>query len=204
MVFNKETGQHVHVIWVKPDSPYFTIDENTQVYTIEEIVCKLANADVINQITLDNSDVFESAGSIYAKKYTVVKTTPRDEFIQRLSPNLLEKLITSYKMETKFMRRIVHLFNNWSINLALTIANNTRLPLAVIPEKYRTYEVYMIYVKKNGLNLKYVPNELKTYAMCNAAVDYSGYAILYVPTHMRMQSMKEKAVAKNPWVKYSI
>ena len=53
--------------------------------------------------------------------------------------------------------------------------------LEVISNKYRTRDVCMIAVSRNGLNLKYVPPKFRDADMCSTAVESDGRALEYVP-----------------------
>lgn len=53
--------------------------------------------------------------------------------------------------------------------------------LFFIPEKYKSYELYLFAVSQNGLAIQFVPEEFKTHELCNVALSNTKKAISYCP-----------------------
>lgn len=72
-----------------------------------------------------------------------------------------------------------HLMNH---ELCLFAAQNSKqTSLVYIPPEFQTYDVCLVEVKKEGLQLSHVPAEIKDYSLCLEAVRNNGNALKAVP-----------------------
>ena len=66
--------------------------------------------------------------------------------------------------------------------------------LSNIPQEYRTYEMCLEAVRRNGITLCCVPRDLRSYEICLYAVKQYGYVLSYVPIKYRDYGMCLTAV----------
>ena len=72
-----------------------------------------------------------------------------------------------------------------------------------VPEKFKTYELCTMAVKKNGWALEFVPERLKIDKLCESAVKSVGFALKFVPEELRTKELCTIAI-ENDYTGYAL
>lgn len=89
---------------------------------------------------------------------------------------------------------------NITYAMCLTAVENDGTAIYMVPEKFRTEEVYMITCKTYGSILSRLPEKYMSKEICQVAVSSDGLAIEYVPDEYKDRDLYLLAASNNPLV----
>ena len=89
---------------------------------------------------------------------------------------------------------------NITYEMCLVAVEKTGYSLEYVPVEFRTRELILKAVKRNGEAIRFVSEEQITEEMCRVAVQQTGLALMYVPSEFKTHDLCAQAVEDEPEV----
>ena len=74
----------------------------------------------------------------------------------------------------------------------------------LIPERFKTQEMWIKAVEVDPCWLADVPDKIETHEMCDKAVHIEPLLLAYIPDSIKTPEMRNEAVEKAPWLLYDV